>query len=645
MREFKAHVQQIRRSLPPMKVCVLPADDLDWTAEPIARIRIEALRASGFQELGGFRLDTIPNYSFVGFIHAAQAAQAQVTRTGANTVLEMSSLYTDGTEFGDLDLAAKPGYPSAPWTTIRRRPELAPDELIKDFLESRPPQGLVAVTSDSFASRIEEGFHRLQCWRAERGGFTAAELRQMQGLADDAESWEKAEMLRHDHAQRWLCNWLAAHPDSGVRLSDVLDTLVIVYDEMSADLLANAWWCGTGDIGLRSTEFAGGKPLEVFCELNRRRGAPLRLACQKPPPFAADFYLPNPRPQPTRKVSALVRAIEAGRRKNDLRGALFDLRDCQIKSDADAVAICDALRALSSRGTPDFARQVQALTRLFQQVPDLKSAALLILQTLARYETAEGTDKVIAAARAGFDRDGFGWTGVFSRYKASHPQTQRLLAALSDPPPPGGLAGTLLTAANSLLLGGAKLKHPFDSPTGRKRLLGWIRDPDPENSGAAHTATAAIPFLGRTGRRDLLAAASRNPDLGVRMEAAWAAARLGQKAGLQRLVRFCGHWSSTSAAQQYLRELGRDDLIPASTTGEPLDQAVVVRVAKPSKALEYPRRAVGLARATRKGLRGYAILDGDHSVWGRAPRLKQGDIEAYEALLLRAHVGRQLLGL
>ena len=67
-----------------------------------------------------------------------------------------------------------------------------------------------------------------------------------------------------DHAQRWLCNWLAAHPDSGARLSDMLDTLVIVYDEMSADLVANAWWCGTGDIGLRSTEFSGGKPMEVF---------------------------------------------------------------------------------------------------------------------------------------------------------------------------------------------------------------------------------------------------------------------------------------------------------------------------------------------------------------------------------------------
>jgi branched-chain amino acid transport system ATP-binding protein len=35
---LQAHVQQVRRSLPPMKVHVLPADDLDWTTEPAALI-------------------------------------------------------------------------------------------------------------------------------------------------------------------------------------------------------------------------------------------------------------------------------------------------------------------------------------------------------------------------------------------------------------------------------------------------------------------------------------------------------------------------------------------------------------------------------------------------------------------------------
>jgi len=92
-------------------------------------------------------------------------------------------------------------------------------------------------------------------------------------------------------------------------------------------------------------------------------------------------------------------------------------------------------------------------------------------------------------------------------------------------------------------------------------------------------------------------------------------------------------------------EAARHESLLRQWRGGPLEQAVLVRVAKLSKALKYPRRVVGLARATRKGLRGYAILDGDHSVWCRAPRLKKGDIDAYEALLLRAHVGRHLLRL
>lgn len=798
--EFKAHIQNVRRALPPMAVRVLPEDHLPWTEEPAARSRMEALISAGFRRLGGFRLDRIPNYTFVGFIHSGQAAQAQVTRTGDTIVLELSSLYLDGTEFGSLDLAAKPGHPSAPWATSNRHPGMAPDALIREFLESRPKSGLVPPTPESFAPRIEDGFRRMQSWRSERGGFTEAELRQIHGLGDDAESAERAEMLRNDHAQRWLCNWLATRPDSGVSLPDALESLVIVYDEMSPDLVANAWWCGTGDIGLRSTEFDGGDPLEVFHEINQRRGEPLRLVCRKPAPFAADFYLPKPRPRPSRKSSALARAIKDGLARNDLRNALFDLREYRIKSDADAVAICEALRAMKPRETPDFTRQAQALMRLFQQVADLDSpagvrltreglplvanlcdelrklrkeptagmAALTALQILARYGTAGGTDQVIAAARAGFERDGLGWSGVFGRFKPDHPQIQRLFATLSDSLPPGDIAGHLLTHANTLLLAGAALKHPFDSPAGRQRLLAWIRDTDPENSGPAHTATAAIPFLGRTGRKELLEAAARNPDLGVRMEAAWAEAKLGDNAGLEKLVTFCGHWSSTSAAQQYLKELGREELIPAGTQepsfvalatmcdwlahpnelgrvpdaleivdhrelawppervkkpfrviryrvrrsakveetgcglvgsitfclfslnlesrppedvyavhccweleqkelfseesvegeeaakhasllgewrGALLQEAKLLRVAKLSRKLNYPRRTIGLARATLKRQKGYAILDGERSVWIRVPRLKREDVEACETLLLRTHVGRQLLGL
>lgn len=803
--EFKEHLSQVRASLPPMAVRLLPAEDTRWTSEPEACRRIAALRAAGFEQVGVFRLDVIHHYSFVGFVHPQQAIQAQVTQTREAIVLELSSLYADGSVCECLDLARKAGHPPVPWVTSHRLPGLAPGELIGEFLKRRPSTNLVPATTDDFARRIEAGFHRVQCWRAERGGFTPDEIREMKGLGHDPEALEQVEMLRHDNAERWLCNWLKTRADLPFKLEDVLESLVIVHGEMSPDRVANAWWCGTGDFGLRSGEFEGPRPLEVFRETNRKRGEPLRRIVQKPAPFAADFYLPRETHGKARKGSKLAQAIEKGLANGDLRGALFELGDYELESEADAQAACEALSALKRVATPNFVRQVQALTRLFQQVPDRQSAAfarfrdqgvplllgrfeevrtaadsgagmvaMLMLRTLAHFETADGTKKVIETARAGFEEESLAWTGVFGEYKPGHPQADHLFAALANPLPPGSIAGALLTVVNNMLLGGGNVPHPFDNPAGRKRLLSWIRNPDPERSGEAQTATATLPFLAEEGRDKLLAAAGRHPDPGVRMEAAWASAKLGQDDGLQRLVESCGHWRSTSAAQQYLRELGREDLIPASIQepsfaalarmcdwlahpnelgrvpdeleiadhrrlawppervekpfwviryrlrpeaggeqesedddvgfglvgsitfclfstnlvsrppedvyavhcfwemeqkdlvseesvdeedaaqhagllrqwrGEPLQNPVVVRLVKLSSALKYPRRVAGLARAGQGGKAGYAILDGDRSVWQRAVRVKKGQVEEQESLILKLHVGRHLLGL
>lgn len=79
--------------------------------------------------------------------------------------------------------------------------------------------------------------------------------------------------------------------------------------------------------------------------------------------------------------------------------------------------------------------------------------------------------------------------------------------------------------------------------------------------------------------------------------------------------------------------------------GDPLNQATLVRVAKLSRKLDYPRRAIGLVRATVNDRKGHAILDGDRSAWIPGPRLKKSEIESYEAMILHAHVGRGLLDL
>ena len=593
--EYQEHVRRVRRSLPPLRVRVLPVALLEWIEEPPAKERTQALLDCGFEALGGFRLDAIPNHTFAGFIHRQHGVQALVTRSGADTVLELGSDYADGRTVETMDAAAKPGIPTPPWGTRLARPGIPAAQLIELFLRERPAEGLLPVSPETFGARIEESFHRVQCWRAGRGGFRSEEIRAMRGLGRDAAAGEQLEQLRQDHAERWLCSWLTLQPGLDFKLADVIDTLVIVHDEMSPDRVANAWWCGTGDLELRSADFKGSKPLEVFRAINQRRGCPLRLVLQKPPPFAAEFYLPRPAETGSLGNSRLALALEAGLAKGDLRGAMFDFRDHPVKSGAEVGACCQALDRLETADGEQLARQVQAVVRLFLQVPEGASAAarrviadglprlarwfdrlrgmeddhaaiaaMLILKVMARSGTREGTDRVIAAIREGWGRELSGWVGVIGQYRETHPETARLYAALAESLPGGSVAQALLTFANGLRRSGLAIAHPFDSPTGRKRLLAWIRAGKGEAVGQAVTATAAIPFLRREHRAGLLEAAAQQRDLAVRMEAAYAAAALGQARGLRQLVAFCQHWSTSTVAQHYLHELGRKKSIPAA---------------------------------------------------------------------------------
>jgi hypothetical protein len=297
-----------------------------------------------------------------------------------------------------------------------------------------------------------------------------------------------------------------------------------------------------------------------------------------------------------RKPSALVQAIEVGLASGDLRAALRPLKDYKVSSLTDAVAICDLLRALESDRKTDSFRRLMSAVGLFRKVSNLGNPAGLfltgeglpllvhcldglvgkgrnpeedcgdlvfsILGILARYGTAEGTDRIVSVARGGWESDSYQWGNVLSNYGPGHPQLRRLFSAVSVEVPAGNFGRSLLWVANRSAGKEAGLRHPFDNPSGRRRILQWIRDPDPSDGEGQLEAVAAIAHLGRAGRAELLAAAEGSPIPTVRLEAAGTAAKLGLKSGLRRLVKLCDDWRTTAGAQQLLKELGRSDLIP-----------------------------------------------------------------------------------
>ncbi|MBN2384558.1 HEAT repeat domain-containing protein [bacterium] len=295
--------------------------------------------------------------------------------------------------------------------------------------------------------------------------------------------------------------------------------------------------------------------------------------------------------------SPLTKAISRGMNEGgDLSNELNKLGAYTLRSRGDAKAICRALEQLPDNLHDDElnTERYRALTGLFQDVESAEVPAfevmhsqgipalirvydklienpseecmntlLFALKVLAMYGSPEGTDRIIEAARKPLGPEEYMWSVILSIFDEKHPHTGRLFTELSNPIPPGFIAVSLLDAANTAAIAGNTLKHPFDSPEGWARLEQWLTVKDPEQFSYAHSATAALPFINSKEQSRLLAIASNHPDPSVRMESAWAAAKVGNETGIRNLIAFSLEPNHSATACQYLEELGRTDAIPA----------------------------------------------------------------------------------
>jgi len=492
--------------------------------------------------------------------------------------------------------------------------------------------------------------------------------------------------------------------------------------------------------------------------------------------------------------SRLRRAIERGIANGSLQDEIRELGDLAIKSRGDAEDICWGLQKLDG-DTKELGRQARALASLFQEVESRDCAAfdilqergipnlirlydeichaaeeedtdelMFILKIFGLYGTVTGTLKIVEAARKPLKPDGYMWSVILRGFTAGHPEKDLLYNSLRDPLPGGFIAVSLLDAVNAVLIEGEPMQHPFDTVEGRQRLRSWLASQDPDEFSYAHSATAALPFVGSPERDELLVLALKHPDSGVQVEAAWAAAKLGREEGFQELARHCLNFNTAETAKRYLQELGREDVVPSESNapgfaalaefarwlahpnelgrapdkleivdhrelrwpperelkpfwlirytahdttgleeddiecglvgsrtfcffsyklserppedayavhcywemesegieeldvgdapgeyaslltqwnGAPLENPRMRYVAEVSPDLGHPQRLVGLASATLNGEPGWVALDGSRSEW--YPQSEQPE-DALESVVLKVHVGRQLLG-
>lgn len=193
--------------------------------------------------------------------------------------------------------------------------------------------------------------------------------------------------------------------------------------------------------------------------------------------------------------------------------------------------------------------------------PSVDAADLTLLAgVLSRFCTDEAFPYIVKLVRAcpGERR----WATIFRGFSARHPYTERLLGELGRELPSGFAAVAFLELANTRARAGKLARHPFDSEPGCALLRAFLAERDAQRVSYGHSAAAALPYLSHPVGGELLEQALAHPEPNVRIEAAWAATKLGKAIGLQQLRAWCLDINYSRRAQAYLRELDHDDAIP-----------------------------------------------------------------------------------
>jgi hypothetical protein len=278
----------------------------------------------------------------------------------------------------------------------------------------------------------------------------------------------------------------------------------------------------------------------------------------------------------------------------DLSDEIYKLGRYPIRTIRDAKAICSALERIRPADTGKETTSIFSplntllgsfqdvvseraflillnnglpqLLRIFDEAISLKDpdqdALLYSLKIFALYKQPEGVERIALASKKQLAPDGYMWSVIFDAFDKSHPSRHYILDQLRDPLPVGFASIAYLDFANRIARENKIDRHPFDSAKGKLLLRRWIAKSPPAEFSYAVSATASLPWISNPERDKLLKLAQKHPDQKVRLEAAWASAKIGDRKGIDQLVAMCLDPRFSELATIYLKELGRKDVIP-----------------------------------------------------------------------------------
>lgn len=332
-----------------------------------------------------------------------------------------------------------------------------------------------------------------------------------------------------------------------------------------------------------------------------------------------DFSLPASFSELARErplSSDLQTAIEEGLENPDiLKKVISNLEVDEITEFDDAVAICTALqenlnspntnwktlsKLLQSPGSQEvytlfYQQGLPLVHRIYQRETaqskiDSPLEVLLLLKIIAMYGYEAGFSDLSRATQNSHLNDHFMWGSIFSNTNSNDPDIKKLIKKLSSPLPSDFSSIAFLDWMNEWCLEEKIKTHPFSSDEGIKRLEEYLSNPDSDYFSYANSAVVAIPFLKHKKVSSLLAMGRDHPDQNVRLEVAWASAKLKIPNGIRDLAMATGDWKTGASAVDYMRELGLNDEIPKEVLEDKFfEKCIMARwLAHPNELTKYP---------------------------------------------------------
>jgi hypothetical protein len=292
--EYRQHVRQVRAKASPPRMIVQPAQDESFVRAAEAQERIAQLTQAGFVPAGLFETLGSSGAKLAAFLHAEHRVYAVLTFSKDTIDCDIDADYPDGTEFLVTSATRYAWMQQPPWKTTLRTESKTIAELLQVFLENAPKQERGPVSAEQFARALQPNLNRAMDWRNDIGGLDRDELKALLVQQNPAKATddEGLSSYRLDTIDRALFNWLRIQDNLGFDPNGVMDNLIIVHEELAPELLATAYWAGTGDFKAKAADFSEGGRREAFGRVVAERGAKLRKVAEKKSGLPADYYLP-----------------------------------------------------------------------------------------------------------------------------------------------------------------------------------------------------------------------------------------------------------------------------------------------------------------------------------------------------------------